>query len=435
MRSGARNIHTKFTAAGLTHFGGIYLLHQFLQQLRMRSYLYHHLAFPQRNNRYTLSELLLALMYPMILGLEKIEVSALLRTNGIFQYITGLPSFPNPVTLRRFLLRAAPCLLLQLRKVHDELRTHFLQYAHAQSSYWLDCDSTTRTLYEHQEGALKGYNPAHRGKKGYHPLVVTEAHLGDCLGGVLRPGNVHSAEGIQDLVKIIFNFLPNHQRLRLRADAGFYDGDFIVFLKENRCDFTIVAHLTAPLKAKLSGLRYKRVSSEYSCSEFHYQPHKWETKERFVVLRRKLPDEPAELQTTLFTLERYAYSVIVTNLDLEPYNVFQFYKDRSAMERIIRTLKEDYPFGEAPTNTFVANALYAELSLLAYNIATWFKRLCLPDDWQSFTLPTIRHRLLMIPGEFVRSGNIPTPRFPRNSLSQDVFQYAQQQIKTLDPLA
>lgn len=36
----------KFTAAGLTHFGGIYLLHQFLQQLRMRSYLYHHLAFP-----------------------------------------------------------------------------------------------------------------------------------------------------------------------------------------------------------------------------------------------------------------------------------------------------------------------------------------------------------------------------------------------------
>ena len=106
MRSGARNIRTKFTAAGLTHFGGIYLLHQFLQQLRMRSYLYHHLAFPQRNNRYTLSELLLALIYPMILGLEKIEVSALLKTNGIFQYLTGLPSFPNPITLRRFLLRA-----------------------------------------------------------------------------------------------------------------------------------------------------------------------------------------------------------------------------------------------------------------------------------------------------------------------------------------
>ena len=135
----------------------------------------------ERNNRYTLSELLLALMYPMILGLEKIEVSALLKTNGIFQYLTGLPSFPNPVTLRRFLIRAAPSLLPQLRRVHDELRTQCIRYPHAQSSFWLDCDSTTHTLYGHQEGVVKGYNPAHRGKRGYHPLVVTEAHLGDCL--------------------------------------------------------------------------------------------------------------------------------------------------------------------------------------------------------------------------------------------------------------
>lgn len=432
MRSGARNIRTKFTAAGLTHFGGIYLLHQFLQQLRMRSYLYHHLAFPQRNNRYTLTELLLALIYPMILGLEKIEVSAFLRTNGIFQYITGLPSFPNPTTLRRFLLRAAPLLLPQLRKVHDDLRAQFLQYPHAQSSYWLDCDSTTHTLYGHQEGALKGYNPAHPGKRGYHPLVVTEAHLGDCLGGVLRPGNVYSAQGVQDLVNNIFNFLPNHQRLRLRADAGFYDGDFIAFLKENHCDFTIVAHLTSPLKAKIGGLRYKQVTPEYSCSEFRYQPHNWESKERFVVLRRKLTDVPTESQTTLFTLDRYAYSVIVT--DLEPYNIFQFYQDRSSMECIIRTLKEDYPFGDAPTNSFVANALYAELSLLAYNVMTWFKQLCLPDDWQSFTLPTIRHRLLMMPGEFVKSLNVPTLRFPRNSLYQDTFHHVQAKNKELVPL-
>jgi hypothetical protein len=61
------------------------------------------IPYPQRNNRYTLSEIILALIYPMILGLEKIEVSALLKTNGVFQYITGLPSFPDPTTLRRFL--------------------------------------------------------------------------------------------------------------------------------------------------------------------------------------------------------------------------------------------------------------------------------------------------------------------------------------------
>lgn len=67
MRPGSRKIKIKFTAVELTHFGCVYLLHRFLQQLRFRSYLYHHLPFVLRNNRYSLSELLLALMYPMIL--------------------------------------------------------------------------------------------------------------------------------------------------------------------------------------------------------------------------------------------------------------------------------------------------------------------------------------------------------------------------------
>jgi len=435
VRSGSRNIRIRFTAPGLTHFGGVYLVHQFLQHLRMRSYLSDHLSFPRRNNRYTLTELLFAFMYPMILGLEKIEVSALLQTNGVFQCLTGLRSFPDPSTLRRFLLRAALPLLPQIRNVHDQLRVYFFHRPHDQISMWLDCDSTMRTLYGHQEGALKGYNPAHRGKRSYHPLVVTEAHTGDCLGGVLRPGNVHTAERIDELVKTIFILFPSPpHRLRLRADAGFYDGDFVALLKDNHCSFAIVAHLTGPLKNKIATLRYHRISPIFSVAEFYYQAHSWKEKERYVVLKRKLPKEEPTTQTTLFTLDRYAYSIIVTDLDLEPYNVFQFYQDRSAMERIIRTLKEDYPFGGAPTNSFEANALYAELSLLAYNLMTWFKRLCLPDDWQSFTLPTIRHHLLMMPGEFIRTGNIPTLRFPKNSLYQNVFHYALEQIGTLPSL-
>jgi len=435
MSSGPRNLRTKFTSPWLTHFGGIYLFSRFLQQLHFRRYLNHHLRYGERNNRYTFTELLIAFMYPMILGLEKIEVSALLKTNGVFQYLTGLPSFPDPTTLRRFLIRSAPLLLPQLRAVHDDLRSRFLCLPSIHSSFWLDCDSTARTLYGNQEGAVKGYNPAHPGKKSYHPLIITEAHLGDCLGGVLRPGNAHTADGIQDLLRNVLDLLPHHSRMRLRADAGFYNGDFAALLKENRFEFAIVAHITAPIRNRIGGLRYVRVSSIFSIAEFCYQPYDWKEKERFVVLRRKLPPEEQELQTTLFTLDRYAYSVIVTNLDLQPYNVFQFYQDRSAQERIVRTLKDDYPFGKAPTQSFEANALYAELSLLAYNLVIWFKRLCLPGDWQSYTLPTIRHRLLMMPGEFTRGRNIPTLRFPRNNLYQDTFHYAQEQIKKLHSLA
>ena len=44
--------------------------------------------------------MLLALVYPIILGLDRIESASLLRANGTLQYLTGLPSFPDPQTLR-----------------------------------------------------------------------------------------------------------------------------------------------------------------------------------------------------------------------------------------------------------------------------------------------------------------------------------------------
>lgn len=434
MRQGASKIRTGFTAEALTHFGGVYLIHYFLKQIRFRSLLARTLTLLERNNRYTLSEYLIAFLYTMILGLENIEVSALLKTNGVFQYLTGLPSFPDPTALRRFLIRAAPPLLPELRAVHNHLRTHFLALPTVPPSIWLDCDSTVRTLFGHQEGAEAGYNPRYRGKRSYHPLVIREAHREDILGGLLRPGNAHTADGIQQLIEEVQAILPTGILVRLRADAGFYAGDFVQFLKKKRISLVIVADCTGPIKRRLPGLRYQRISPEVSVSEFRYQPMKWNTKERYVVLRRKLPDAPAAPQGTLLTLNRYAYRVLVTNLVLTPYGVFQFYDDHAGVERVIRILKDDYPFARAATNSFEANSLYGELSLIAYNLMVWFKRLCLPEDWQSYTLPTIRHRLLLIPGQFTRSKNIPTLRFPKNNLYQDTFNFAQHQIKKLTPL-
>ena len=39
---------------------------------------------------FCVGEMLLALLYPVILGLERIETTQLLRQNGVIQYLTGL---------------------------------------------------------------------------------------------------------------------------------------------------------------------------------------------------------------------------------------------------------------------------------------------------------------------------------------------------------
>src|SRR6266704_1254664 len=99
-----RNIRIACNHAGLTHYGGVYFFHEFLRVLQLRHFLARHLTYPRRNNRYHLSQMVLALMYPIVLGLDRLETASFLRSNGTFQYLTGLPSFPDPQTLRRFLL-------------------------------------------------------------------------------------------------------------------------------------------------------------------------------------------------------------------------------------------------------------------------------------------------------------------------------------------
>jgi len=65
-----------------------------------------HLAYARLRHRYSIFQIIPALVHPIVLGLDRIETASFLRPDGAFQYLTGLASFPDPQTLRRFLLQA-----------------------------------------------------------------------------------------------------------------------------------------------------------------------------------------------------------------------------------------------------------------------------------------------------------------------------------------
>src|SRR5712692_1756177 len=108
MPKGPRKLTIAFASGKLTHYGGVYLLHRFLTRIGFKRAVATDVRLAQRNNRYSVGELLLAILYPMILGLERIETTYLLQANGVFQYLSGLLVYPNATTLRSFMLRLAP---------------------------------------------------------------------------------------------------------------------------------------------------------------------------------------------------------------------------------------------------------------------------------------------------------------------------------------
>lgn len=429
---GPRKLKITFGTTSLTHYGGVYLLHRFFSRLRLRKLLTQEARLLQRNNRYSAGEMLLALLYPMILGLERIETTQLLRQNGVFQYLTGLPSYPEATTLRRFLLRVAPGGLARLRALHDRLLHHMSVRPKPSSRLIFDVDSTVLVVYGTQEQARIGYNPIKRGRPSYHPLLCFEGQSKDFWHGELRPGDAHTARGTLDLLQACFAKIPARVRLVIvRADKGFYDHTLIEWLEERRARFVIVARLTAPIKRKLAHLRYTSPSHGIEVAEFRYQPIRWPHPSRFVVVRRPQPDEPSN-QLTLFKLGKYHYQVLVTNLPLQPLNLWRFYNDRAGVELLIKQLKGDYALGSIPTRHFFANETYFHLLLLAYNLVNWFKRLCLPPDFQNATLHTLRHKVLLMPAQLRRVENRPGLNLPASGPRETAWRYALQKLERLN---
>jgi len=430
---GPRNLLLDFGANTLTHYGGAYLVQRFLSRIGLKRALGQAIRVEQRNNRYSIGETLLAMLYPMILGLERIETTQLLRQNGVFQYLTGLRSYPNPSTLRRFLLRVAPTMLPQLRTLHDRFLSRMTARPHRPSRLIFDVDSTVLVLYGKQEEAKIGYNPIKRGRPSYHPLLCFEGQSKDFWHGELRPGDAHTASGTLALLTACFAKIPAGVRsVIVRADKGFYDHTLIEWLEAQEAGFVIVARLTAPIKRKLPSLRYRSPSRGVEVAEFRYQPTRWPHPYRFVVVRRPQPEEPTA-QLTLFKLGKYHYQVLVTNLPLQPLNLWRFYNDRAGVELLIKQLKGDYALGSIPTRHFFANATYFHLLLLAYNLVNWFKRLCLPPDFQNATLQTLRHKILLMPAQLRRAHNRPRLAMPASGPREAAWKYALHQIKTLKP--
>jgi hypothetical protein len=432
MQYSPRNIKITYGHAGLTHFGGVCFFHDFLRVLQLRNFLARHLTYPRRNNRYQLSQMILALMYPIVLGLDRIETASLLRSNGTFQHLTGLPSFPDAQTLRRFLMNAPAHFREQVHHVNDRLLERFIHLPEHRSRLIFDLDSSVVTSFGHQEGAEVGYNPRHRGKRSYDPLLCVEANSAFLWDVELRRGDAGTWAGSEELLARCFHSTPSDLReLRARADAGFGYTPVLDMLEARFAQYSVVARMTPSLKRALKGLRYEAMNRRWEIAEFAHHPHGWPHARRCIVARKKI--EESDPQPTLFTMGRYVYRAWHTNLPLTPAGVWHFYDGRAGMERRIREIREDYALPKIPTRAFAANALYLEIIRFAYNLVTAFQRTCLPAEWQSFTLSKLRHKLFWVPGELTRPQNRPTLQLVNSPIAM-VGEKILQRVHRLKPL-
>ena len=437
MPKGLRNLPISFEEPQLTHFAGMLLIQRFCQKLNLRHLLQQHLRPIPRYRDYHPSELILAILYAIIAGMDRVNETQILQYNGALQKIVGLHRFPDQTTIRKFLKRLTPKHIRQIARLHDLLRQLLFNRPHKRTSIVFDLDSTVLVIYGYQvEGARVGYNPKKHGRRSYHPLLAFESRFQEFWHGSLRQGDAASSTGVRPFIQICRDKVPKqlpNSRIRFRMDSGFYGQPTVEFLEEEGYGYVIVAKEYKSLKEKAQSCKFTKLKNGWEVGEFWFQPNKkWKQKHRFVVVRRPIPEDPVEAnQLKLLKDKKYAYHIFITNLKTHAWRVYRFYSLRARIEKHIRELVYDYPLAKIPTRDWIPNVAFFQLLLLAFDIVHYFKRMCLPKSYRTKTLKTIRMELLVLPGRLVKTDNRHQLRLPKHYHFQDTFTKALSKIEKL----
>ena len=257
----------------------------------------------------------------------------------------------------------------------------------------LDIDSSESPVHGEQEEAA--YN-GHFGCMCYHPLFCFN-QFGDCEGAVLRPGNVHSADGWKEFINpIVERYLKLAVRLLFRADAAFAKPEIYEYLETRHIGYAIRLPANEVLQKEIAHLlvrptEWPSQKPIVSYHDFVYQAQSWNVPRRVVT---KVEWHQGEL------FPRVGF--IVTNLSYPTKGIVSFYNGRGTAEQWIKEGKYALNWTRLSCHKFVANQVRLWLFILAYNLGNFFRRLALPEAIKSWSLTSIQTRLIKIGGRLVR---------------------------------
>ncbi|MGH9339107.1 MAG: IS1380 family transposase [Acidobacteriota bacterium] len=257
----------------------------------------------------------------------------------------------------------------------------------------LEMDSTEISVYGQQEQSA--YN-GHFESTCYHPLLLFNRE-GDCLAAKLRPGNVHSAEGWEELLLPEIEWQQNlRKQVVFRADAAFAKPEIYEAREDRGVKYAIRIPANENLERDVAELLPRPVGRpsvkplvEYK--SFLYQAASWGKARRVVA---KIEHHHGELFLRV--------GFIVTNLTLPSRAVVRFYNKRGTAEQWIKEGKQAVKMTQLSCHRFRSNQVRLWLSLIAYNLGNLWRRLVLPKRIANWSLTSLQKRLVKTGGRLVK---------------------------------
>jgi len=259
----------------------------------------------------------------------------------------------------------------------------------------------------------------------YHPLFVFNPE-GDCLAAQLRPGNVHSAEGWDDvLLPIIDRSRRRRQTVVVRADAAFARPEIYEALERRKVRYAIRLPANDVLERQIEDLLTRpRGRPSYAplvrYRSFQYQAASWDRPRRVIA---KVEHHLGEL------FPRVGF--IVTTLTGTKREVVRFYNQRGTAEQWIKEAKTATHWTRLSCHRFRANEVRLLLGVIAYNLGNLLRRLVLPVTIQEWSLTSLQQRLFKTGGRLIRHARYFTLQLAESYLTGSLFRQILRRITQL----
>jgi Transposase DDE domain group 1 len=218
-------LRVEFRGATVTSDAGLLLSREMDERLGLGALIEQHLADPRtgHNRQFPLADLFRQSIYSRLAGYEDTNDAERLAEDPTFRMLASRERRDTSIALTSTLHWFETNVLTEDRNYQGlaRLNTTLIEHAAARSAtqrVTLDIDSSESPVHGAQEKSA--YN-GHFESVCYHPLFVFNPE-GDCLAAKLRPGNVHSADGWDEvLLPIIDRYRRRGQTVVVRADAAF----------------------------------------------------------------------------------------------------------------------------------------------------------------------------------------------------------------------
>jgi hypothetical protein len=368
-----------FSARNLTAYGGLLPVATMLEKLGFQQLVEETLTIRRRTRTMPMYRFVLGMVLVLYVGFSRLNHLRFVQREPMLTGILKVLRVPPQCTFWRFLASLHLSVAGQLLRVQQVLRQRVWQAAHVDlKTITLDTDTTVNTLFGHQMGGRKGYNPKNKGKKSYQPILTFLAETREYIAGELRNGDRPTGAQIARHLESVFAAVPEGvETMYARADSGFYCAEAVAAYEQAGVQFIISARKTSRLIDELKTAAWTgspKTDADGQC-EFRYQPQGWGQAYRFIALRYEKKKEPAAAekpeQYQLFDTPEYSYRVFVTNMSGGIAMLTWFYNQRAGAENLIKEAKNDAGMADHPSGRWAMNCIFFQLTMLAYNLNCW----------------------------------------------------------------